>query len=131
MRARSLRSAQAIVEDLEAARPSRKVEDYTVSLAKCQRCKSVVEPLVSKQWFVRTKPLAEKAIAAVDEKRIEIVPEVWVKTWNEWMHNIRDWCISRQLWWGHRIPVWYCENACTKRRLARPIPPPARSAVAQ
>ena len=99
-----------VVEDLEAAGVLEKVEDYTVSLGKCQRCKSVVEPLVSKQWFVRTKPLAEKAIAAVDEKRIEIVPEVWVKTWNEWMHNIRDWCISRQLWWGHRIPVWYCEN---------------------
>ena len=64
----------------------------------------VVEPLVSKQWFVKTKPLAAKAIAAVDEKRIEIVPENWVKTWNEWMHNIRDWCVSRQLWWGHRIP---------------------------
>jgi len=99
-----------VVEDLQALGLIEKIEDYTLSLGKCQRCKSVVEPLVSKQWFVRTKPLAEKAIAAVDEKRIEIIPEVWVKTWNEWMHNIRDWCISRQLWWGHRIPVWYCEN---------------------
>ena len=99
-----------IVEDLAAAGVLEKVEDYVVSLGKCQRCRSVVEPLVSKQWFVRTKSMAEKAIAAVDEKRIEIFPEVWIKTWNEWMHNIRDWCISRQLWWGHRIPVWYCEN---------------------
>ncbi|MDE3194712.1 MAG: valine--tRNA ligase [Acidobacteriota bacterium] len=99
-----------IVADLEALGVLEKVEDYKVSLGKCQRSKDVVEPLVSKQWFVRTKPLAEKAIAAVDEKRIEIIPENWVKTWNEWMHNIRDWCISRQLWWGHRIPVWYCEN---------------------
>ena len=99
-----------VVEDLQAAGVLEKVEEYTVSLGKCQRSKDVVEPLVSKQWFVRTKPLAEKAIAAVDEKRIEIVPENWVKTWNEWMRNIRDWCISRQLWWGHRIPVWYCEN---------------------
>jgi len=99
-----------VVEDLQALGLIEKIEDYTLSLGKCQRCKSVVEPLVSKQWFVRTKPLAEKAIAAVDEKRIEIVPEVWVKTWNEWMRNIRDWCISRQLWWGHRIPVWYCDN---------------------
>jgi valyl-tRNA synthetase len=100
-----------IVEDLEALGLLEKIEDHTLSIGKCQRCKTVVEPLVSKQWFVRTKPLAEKAIAAVEEKRIEIVPEVWVKTWNEWMHNIRDWCISRQLWWGHRIPVWYCD-AC-------------------
>ncbi|MCU1329597.1 MAG: valine--tRNA ligase [Bryobacterales bacterium] len=98
-----------IVADLEAAGLLVAVEDHKLSIGTCQRCKSVVEPLVSKQWFVRTKPLAAKAIAAVDEKRIEIVPEVWVKTWNEWMHNIRDWCISRQLWWGHRIPVWYCD----------------------
>jgi valyl-tRNA synthetase len=98
-----------IVEDLEALGLLEKVEDHVLSLGKCQRCRSVVEPLVSKQWFVRTKPLAAKAIAAVDEKRIEIIPENWVKTWNEWMHNIRDWCISRQLWWGHRIPVWYCD----------------------
>jgi valyl-tRNA synthetase len=99
-----------IVEDLQELGVLQRVEDYTVSLGKCQRCRTVVEPLVSKQWFLRTKPLAEKAIAAVDEKRIDIVPEVWVKTWNEWMHNIRDWCISRQLWWGHRIPVWYCDS---------------------
>jgi valyl-tRNA synthetase len=99
-----------VVADLEELGVLAEVEEYTVSLGKCQRCKTVVEPLVSKQWFVRTKPLAEKAIAAVDEKRIEIVPENWVKTWNEWMHNIREWCISRQLWWGHRIPVWYCDN---------------------
>jgi valyl-tRNA synthetase len=99
-----------IVEDLEKLGLLEKIEDHVLSIGKCQRCRSVVEPLVSKQWFVRTKPLAAKAIAAVDEKRIEIVPENWVKTWNEWMHNIRDWCISRQLWWGHRIPVWYCDG---------------------
>ena len=98
-----------VVEDLEQLGLMGKVEDYVLSVGKCSRCKSVVEPLVSKQWFVRTKPLAAKAIAAVDEKRIEIVPENWVKTWNEWMHNIRDWCVSRQLWWGHRIPAWYCD----------------------
>ena len=92
---------------------SKRSKTTPLSIGKCQRCKTVVEPLVSKQWFVRTKPLAAKAIAAVDEKRIEIVPENWVKTWNEWMHNIRDWCISRQLWWGHRIPAWYCD-ACSE-----------------
>jgi valyl-tRNA synthetase len=110
-----------IVADLDQLGLLERVEDYTVNPGKCQRCKTIVEPLVSKQWFVRTKPLAEKAIAAVDEKRIEIVPEVWLKTWNEWMHNIRDWCISRQLWWGHRIPVWYCD-ACAETIISREDP---------
>jgi valyl-tRNA synthetase len=110
-----------IVSDLDKLGLLERVEDYTVNPGKCQRCKTIVEPLVSKQWFVRTKPLAEKAIAAVDEKRIEIVPEVWLKTWNEWMDNIRDWCISRQLWWGHRIPVWYCD-ACGETIITREDP---------
>ena len=107
-----------IVEDLEALGLLVSIEDHTLSIGKCQRCRTVVEPLVSKQWFVKTKDLAAKAIAAVEEKRIDIVPEVWVKTWNEWMHNIRDWCISRQLWWGHRIPVWYCD-ACGHETASR------------
>jgi valyl-tRNA synthetase len=110
-----------VVEDLEKIGLLERVEDYTVNLGKCSRCKTVIEPLVSKQWFVKTKPLAEKAIAAVDEKRIEIVPENWVKTWNEWMHNIRDWCVSRQLWWGHRIPAWYCD-ACGDTVVSRTDP---------
>ena len=103
-----------IVADLKEIGLLERVEDHVLSIGKCSRCKTVVEPLVSKQWFVKTKPLAANAIAAVDEKRIEIVPEAWVKTWNEWMHNIRDWCISRQLWWGHRIPVWYCDKCGTE-----------------
>ena len=110
-----------IVEDLEAAGLLVRVEDYVLSIGKCSRCRTVVEPLVSKQWFVSTKPLAAKAIAAVDEKRIEIIPENWVKTWNEWMHNIRDWCVSRQLWWGHRIPAWYCD-ACGDTIVSRTDP---------
>jgi valyl-tRNA synthetase len=110
-----------VVEDLEKQGLLDSVKDYNVSLGKCQRCNTVVEPLVSKQWFVRTRPLAEKAIAAVDEKRIEIIPENWVKTWNEWMHNIRDWCVSRQLWWGHRIPAWYCD-ACGETIVSRTEP---------
>jgi valyl-tRNA synthetase len=110
-----------VVDDLEKLGLLERVEDYTVNLGKCSRCKTVVEPLVSKQWFVKTKPLAEKAIAAVDEKRIEIIPENWVKTWNEWMHNIRDWCVSRQLWWGHRIPAWYCD-ACGDTIVSRTDP---------
>ncbi len=107
--------------DLEKLGLLDSVQDYTLSLGKCSRCKTPIEPLVSKQWFVTTKPLAAKAIAAVDEKRIEIVPENWVKTWNEWMHNIRDWCISRQLWWGHRIPAWYCD-ACGETIVSREDP---------
>jgi valyl-tRNA synthetase len=110
-----------VVEDLEKLGLLDSVQDYTLSLGKCSRCKTPIEPLVSKQWFVKTKPLAEKAIAAVDEKRIEIIPENWVKTWNEWMHNIRDWCVSRQLWWGHRIPAWYCD-ACGETIVAREDP---------
>jgi valyl-tRNA synthetase len=110
-----------VVADLEAQGLLDNVQDYNLSLGKCSRCKTAIEPLVSKQWFVKTKPLAAKAIAAVDEKRIEIVPENWVKTWNEWMHNIRDWCISRQLWWGHRIPAWYCDG-CGETIVSRTDP---------
>jgi valyl-tRNA synthetase len=110
-----------VVGDLENLGLLDGVEEYTLSLGKCSRCKTPIEPLVSKQWFVKTKPLAEKAIAAVDEKRIEIIPENWVKTWNEWMHNIRDWCVSRQLWWGHRIPAWYCD-ACGETIVSRADP---------
>jgi valyl-tRNA synthetase len=110
-----------VVAELEQLGLLERTEDYTLSLGKCQRCKTVVEPLVSKQWFVKTKPLAAKAIAAVDAKRIKIVPENWIKTWNEWMHNIRDWCVSRQLWWGHRIPAWYCD-ACNETIVSRTDP---------
>ncbi len=110
-----------VVEDLEKLGLLDSIQDYNLSVGKCSRCKTVVEPLVSKQWFVKTKPLAAKAIAAVDEKRIEIIPENWVKTWNEWMHNIRDWCVSRQLWWGHRIPAWYCDG-CGETIVSRTDP---------
>jgi valyl-tRNA synthetase len=112
---------QRVVEDLEKLGLLDSVQEYTLNLGKCSRCKTPIEPLVSKQWFVKTKPLAEKAIAAVDEKRIEIIPENWVKTWNEWMHSIRDWCVSRQLWWGHRIPAWYCDT-CGETIVSREDP---------
>jgi len=97
-----------VVADLEDLGLLVKVEPYALAVGRCQRCKTVVEPLVSTQWFVRTKPLAEPAIRAVEQGRIRFTPENYVKTYYEWMHNIRDWCISRQLWWGHRIPAWYC-----------------------
>ena len=110
-----------VLADLDAAGAIAKIEDYTLSVGRCDRCKTIVEPLVSKQWFVRTKPLAEKAIAAVESGAIKIVPENWVKTYNEWMYNIRDWCVSRQLWWGHRVPAWYCRK-CGETIVAREAP---------
>ena len=97
-----------IVADLEKQGLLEKVEPYTLALSKCDRCGTIVEPLISTQWFVKTKPLAEKAMAAVNEGRIQFVPDNWNKTFFNWMENIRDWCISRQLWWGHRIPAWHC-----------------------
>ena len=86
------------------------VENYETSIGRCQRCNAIIEPLISTQWFVKTKPLAVPAIRAVKTGKIKIIPARFNKTYFQWMDNIRDWCISRQLWWGHRIPVWYCDN---------------------
>ena len=99
-----------IVEDMQALGLIDRIEPYRHSVGVCYRCRTVVEPLVSKQWYVRTKPLAEPAIKAVRSGKIKIVPRMWSKTYFHWMQNIRDWAISRQLWWGHRIPVWYCDK---------------------
>ena len=99
-----------IVEDMKALGLIDRIEPYRHSVGVCYRCRTVVEPLVSKQWYVRTKPLAEPAIKAVRSGKIKIVPRMWSKTYFHWMENIRDWAISRQLWWGHRIPVWYCDK---------------------
>jgi len=85
-----------------------KVEDHKMALGKCYRCKTVVEPFLSTQWFVQIKPLAEPAIRAVQDGRIRFVPESWTNNYMGWMREIRDWCISRQIWWGHQIPAWYC-----------------------
>jgi valyl-tRNA synthetase len=86
-------------------------EPYAHNIGKCYRCKTDIEPMVSKQWFVKVTPLAREAIAAVVKGNTRIIPPTWEATYFEWMNNIRDWCISRQIWWGHRIPVWYCD-AC-------------------
>jgi valyl-tRNA synthetase len=110
-----------ILADLEAQGLLEKVEPYAVALSKCDRCGTIVEPLISTQWFVKTQPLAQKAMAAVNEGRIQFVPDNWNKTFFNWMENIRDWCISRQLWWGHRIPAWHCGN-CKKITVAREAP---------
>ncbi len=98
-----------IVEDMKALGLIERIEPYRHAVGVCYRCKTVVEPLISKQWYVRIKPLAEPAIKAVRSGRIKIIPRGWSKTYYHWMENIRDWPISRQLWWGHRMPVWYCD----------------------
>jgi valyl-tRNA synthetase len=101
---------EAILEELDRKGFLVTTEPYTVGLGRCYRCKDVVEPLISKQWFVKVEPLAKEALAAVERGHTRIVPDHWTKTYYEWMNNIRDWCISRQIWWGHRIPAWTCED---------------------
>jgi len=104
---------KAILADLEKDGLLLKVEPYIHSVGHCMRCQTIVEPIASKQWFVSVAPLAKPAIEAVTDGRITIIPSRFTKVYLNWMENIRDWCISRQLWWGHRIPVWYC-HACGK-----------------
>jgi valyl-tRNA synthetase len=99
-----------VLEDLDAQGLLVRTESLKNNVGHCQRCHTVVEPLLSTQWFVQIKPLAEPAIAAVEQGRTEFVPANWSNTYFQWMRNIRDWCISRQLWWGHRIPAWYCDD---------------------
>jgi len=99
-----------IVEDMQALGLIDRIEPYRHAVGLCYRCKTVVEPLVSKQWYVNVKPLADVALAAAHDGRITIIPTGWINTYDQWMQNIRPWCISRQLWWGHRIPAWYCER---------------------
>jgi valyl-tRNA synthetase len=99
-----------VIEDLKAQGLLEKITNHTHAVGTCDRCKSVIEPRASTQWFMKMKPLAEPAIAVVERGEIEITPENWRAVYFEWMRNIRDWCISRQLWWGHRIPAWHCQN---------------------
>ncbi len=99
-----------IVADLEAQGLLVKVEPHTHNVGHCYRCHSTVEPIVSKQWFVRMTPLAKPAIDAVVKNKTKFIPDRFAKIYYNWLENIKDWCISRQLWWGHRIPVWYCED---------------------
>ena len=101
---------KAIVADLEEAGYMVKIEPYSHNVGCCYRCGTVVEPLTSPQWFVKMAPLAKKAIEVVKDGRIKFVPERFTKTYLNWMENVHDWCISRQLWWGHQIPAWYCAD---------------------
>ena len=101
---------EKIVADLEAAGLLEKIEEHQHGVGHCYRCQTVVEPSLSRQWFVAVKPLAARAAQAVRTGEINLLPKMWHNTFYEWMDNIRDWCISRQIWWGHRIPAWTCED---------------------
>ena len=112
---------EKIVEDLKACGALIKIEPHAHNVGHCYRCKSTVEPIVSKQWFVKMQPLAKPAVDAVARKKIKFTPERFSKIYFNWMDGIRDWCISRQLWWGHRIPVWYCDD-CGEMTVAKTDP---------
>jgi valyl-tRNA synthetase len=101
---------KAVVRDLKALNLLARVDDHKHAVGHCYRCKSVVEPNLSRQWFVKATVLAKPAIEAVQSGKTRIIPDVWTKTYYDWMYNIKDWCISRQIWWGHQIPAWTCQN---------------------
>ena len=101
---------EKVLAQLEEQGLIEKTEDYHHAVGHCYRCKNIIEPNLSWQWFVKVEPLAKEAIRVVKEGEIEFIPSTWAKTYFEWMYNIHDWCISRQLWWGHRIPAWYCQE---------------------
>ena len=107
-----------VVADLENLDLLEKIDDYSNSVGECYRCKTVIEPYLSLQWYVKVGPLAEEAIKAVQQGDTRIIPKQWEKTYFEWMFNLQDWCVSRQIWWGHRIPVWYCD-ACEELTVTR------------
>jgi valyl-tRNA synthetase len=107
-----------MVADLEAQGLLEKIEDYSNAVGECYRCRTIIEPYMSKQWYVDVKPLAAEAIKAVEGGTTKILPAQWEKTYYEWMYNIQDWCISRQIWWGHRIPAWFCDD-CGEISVAR------------
>ncbi|MBU2541317.1 MAG: valine--tRNA ligase [Candidatus Omnitrophica bacterium] len=102
------KARQMILEDLKTEGLLEKIEDYQLSAGHCYRCHTIIEPYLSRQWFVKMKALAKPAILAVKKGKIKFYPQRWTKVYLNWMENIRDWCISRQIWWGHRLPIWYC-----------------------
>jgi valyl-tRNA synthetase len=108
------KAREAILEELKLLGLLEKITPHTLSAGHCYRCHTIVEPYLSKQWFVKMKPLAKPAIAAVKKGEVKFHPERWTKVYLNWMENIQDWCISRQIWWGHRMPVYYCKNCQRK-----------------
>ena len=118
---KAIDSRNAVVEKLKELGALVNIEDYTHNVAKCERCKSTIEPRISEQWFVKMKGITEPAIAAVKSGKIRFVPQKYEKTYFNWVENIRDWCISRQLWWGHRIPAYYCDD-CNHITVAKSNP---------
>ena len=112
---------KAVIQDLKTAELYLKEEAHLHQVGHCYRCNTTVQPYISKQWFVSMKSMAKKALAAWENKEIVFYPKKWENTYKHWMENIRDWCISRQLWWGHRIPVWYCED-CDEMIVSRETP---------
>ncbi len=112
-----------VLEDLEREGLLEKTEPHPHAIGVCSRCETVVEPMLSPQWYVRIKPLADPAIAAVRDGRTRFHPQRWEKTYFDWMENIHDWCISRQLWWGHRIPAWWCERCENPEPIVAAAPP--------
>ena len=107
-----------VVADLKSLDMLEKIDDYTNAVGECYRCRTTIEPYMSKQWYVAVKSLAAEAIRAVESGETRIVPQQWEKTYYEWMYNIQDWCVSRQIWWGHRIPAWFCDD-CGKITVSR------------
>jgi len=101
-----------LVEELREKRYLEKIEDYNYSIGRCYRCQTILEPLVSEQWYLKTEEMARRAIEVARQKRVRFFPEGWTKPYLNWLEEVHDWCISRQIWWGHRIPVWYCQKGC-------------------
>ena len=116
-----LEARQKIVEDLTKLNLVEKIEPYSHRVAKCYRCGKTIEPLPSKQWFLKMNKLAEQAIKAVKNGKVKFMPEKWEKLYFSWLENIKDWCISRQIWWGHALPIWYCQIG-KKSKIKNPAP---------
>src|SRR5262249_17442234 len=107
---------QKVLADLEAQGFLVKAEPYKSNVATCYRCATVIEPLESSQWFVKTQDMAERAAQGTRQRWVKIHTESWAKPYLNWLDNIKDWCVSRQIWWGHQIPIWYC-RACLKKAM--------------